>query len=332
VNRSIAAQAEGDRERQALYVTRALALTGKLAAAEPDTREIAAVHAFVLNARGVFLLNDREYDEAVTHLEKCIGLWRRLHKDDPGNLEYAAGLARGLSNLAAVWRVQGYQKRATELAEESLVLRDNLARLHPDVPEFAYELALGYYQAGELALARREPTAAVGWYHRAIDRVGDPGKDGRRRNLLRNAYRSRSLVRQMSKRTEDAADDLERAAGFATGADRAALHAERAIVWANGGQPAKAVAAAEAALAESTATPETRFDAARALAAAAGGETDLDRAARHAKRTVDELARLAADRYFRDPAPRRLLTDSPDFKSLHERDDFKALLARIQPQ
>jgi tetratricopeptide (TPR) repeat protein len=329
VNLSIALQAAGDRRGQELYLARALRYSEGLIAAHPEERAYAYIHAFILNAQGAFCIEGREPARAVPYLEKSVELWRRVLKEDPANLEYSAGLARTLGNLAVAWRLQGYVKRAAEPAEESLKLREGLARNHPDVPEFALELAIGSLEAGQLDLARRDASSAGKWYTRAIETIGDPGKDPRRRSVLRKAYQMRATVHRVFRRTRDAAADLGRAADLATGADRAAFRAEAAVLLATAGEPSPAAEAAEAALKEADGSPESRFDAARALALAAA-KSEGDVASEYAARAVQVLEGLAADRFFHDADRRKALDAEPDFQSLRGRADFDALRARVR--
>jgi tetratricopeptide (TPR) repeat protein len=213
---ALLAHAEKAPDRVSLYLGRARPHVEELTRSHPGSEAYAYLAGLVLNDSGVYCLETDDTPRAVSFLERGLESWRKLVAIAPGDRGYRRELARSLSNLGTAWRFQGHLKRATGLYAEALTIREGLAGDHPEARDLQIDLAWSYVRTGDLHAARGESEPAVRWYTRVIDRLGtgpgEPRRDGRAREALREAYLGRAAAFERMNRAKDAADDRRRAA------------------------------------------------------------------------------------------------------------------------
>jgi tetratricopeptide (TPR) repeat protein len=326
------ARAEGDTRRTELYLGRARQASEELTRPTPTPRLFLYLHGAVLNSLGVYYVETGEAPRGAEVLAEAEKVWRRLTAADPGDIEYAHELGRCLGNLGLAWREQGYLRRAEGYARESLAVRERLARDHPEVPEFTVGLGWGLVGVGKAHLARDEYGPAAEQFTRAIEALERAGGGGPLREPLREAYIGRGDAAARRARYADAADDLGKALRLADDPRAAELHVQRGLILAHAGRPAEAAKEVEAGLGGPPLPRDQLFDAARALAVAARGESDRDRADRFAARAVRLLEDARVAGAFRTDARRAWINTHPDLSALRGRADFEAVCAKVGPR
>ena len=88
--------------------------------------------------------------EALSLLERAVGLWEGLSRAEPSNVDYASELA-GAYNLAAI--LHSNNKRMSEslrALQASIAIRERVAAVHPDDPSAEGDLALSLNNLGAL--------------------------------------------------------------------------------------------------------------------------------------------------------------------------------------
>jgi len=332
-NIAIIALDKKDRPGAKLHLGRARQLLEELF--QEDSRDVVYVAAYVvvLNTLGVVSLDDKETDRAQDLFKEGVNLSRRLLTRVPGHPEYREELARCLGNYGTTLRLQGYLKRAAEPLAESLAIREELVRDHPEIIPYSVELCWSYSQTGRLHDARDDFRTAIDWFTKAVERLtSDPTiltGDAHARDLLGNVYRFRGAARARLNQNRAAADDLESALKFVTTDLRPVLLADIGLLRIAHGDVEKALAAVESALAAPTVPPEVHVNASLVFAQAAKAAPKNDRAEELARRAVGELIAAEKAGFFSDPQHRAVLDNHADLKFLHNRADFQELRARV---
>src|SRR5262249_17600268 len=261
-----------------------------------DSRDAAYVcnYAFVLNLLGKVYLDKNDTDRAAELFEKGVGVSRRLVAASPANPDFREELARCLSNYAATLRIKGYLKRAADPLAESLAIREELARDHPDVSSFVIDLCWSYFQTGRLHQDRNDSAAAAEWFTKAIDRLTKESEilkqEAQARALISDVYFTRGAALEQQKRYREGIDDLAKAVEFPAPERGQSLSVKKALLVLKAGNTAEAIKEVESALAQQQEVlPEVRFDAGLLFARAAKATNSAD----YAGRAVKELAAAA---------------------------------------
>jgi tetratricopeptide (TPR) repeat protein len=206
-----------------------------------------------------------------------------------------------------------------------LALQEKLAADFPAVTEYAVDLGGSYCNFGNLVADSGDPTAALEWHSKAIDRLGPVIPAGpklvRSRAYLRNSHWKRAEDFTKLRRFAEALPDWDKALDLDDGSARDVLRLGRADCLARLGRTGDAVPIVEEMATYKGATVNTLYDCACVFAVASAAPKSAA-ADRHADRAV-KLLRQAADRGYRDVP--HLLAD-PDLEPLRKRADYAALL------
>jgi serine/threonine protein kinase/tetratricopeptide (TPR) repeat protein len=242
------------------------------------------------------------YDRAEPLLKEAQRIYGQLVRDQASALpEHWQSLGRCHAMLGMAYARQGQTEKAEAAEQEAVEIFEKLAKEHPDVLEYAYDVGRCYIELGLTASRAGRPDAAVARLDRAIA-------------------------------------ILESVLGRGLGAARNRLltaRLERAVAQAARGDHAQATAEAEAIASRTELNAGHLYDLACTFSQASAA-TDRD-----GKLSAAERARLKehyADRaivFLRQAIARRrvaqyhLKTD-PDFDPLRAREDFRKLLTELE--
>lgn len=229
-----------------------LAISRQLAAREPTDDDHASAIARTLRRLGSLAADRGELDAAIGHAERAIEIRRTLAAAAPADIRRTNNLASAQLGLADTLARADQTQRAEALAREAAGLLDRARALEPDTPMYRWNSAQACGLIADLAGRRGALDDQRSWRSRQIDHLGAL------------ATRPASTPEELT--------ELARVLLDATPRDLR--------------DPARAVAAASAAVGAESADPAGLALLARACAAAG----DHDRAARVLARAVDQLA------------------------------------------
>jgi serine/threonine protein kinase/tetratricopeptide (TPR) repeat protein len=244
------------------------------------------------------------FDKTEVAVKEAQRVYERLLHDQPdASPEYRQSLARSHAILGMAYRGQAQFEKAEAAQHRALDMFGKLAKEHPDVQDYAYDLGRCYVEFALTAHAAGRNDDALARYDQAIAVL-----DGVLRGGLR-AARSTLLNARIDR----------------TGA-QAAL-----------GDHTQAAATAEAMTAQADLTSGHHYDLACTFAqctTAADRDQKLSAAdrdrlkAHYAEQAMDFLRRAVAEGWQN---PQMLKTD-PDVDPLRGRQDFRKLLAELEPK
>jgi serine/threonine protein kinase len=220
--------------------------------------------------------------------------------------------------------------RGAEVIEE----REHLVADFPGVLEYALNLAGEYCNFGRAISEQGKPAEALAWFARAIETLGavleKDEPSGTARQFLRNSYWSRAVALNHLDRFAAAVNDWDKALEFDDGPADAEIRMLRGHSLLLAGEPAKAVADAEAVAALKVADAATLYDVACIVSlAAVAVKHDASLMERYAARAVELLGKAETAAFFADAEHIELVMKDPDLDCLRGRDDFKKLLAQL---
>jgi serine/threonine protein kinase len=261
---------------------------------------LAEIH---MNLGQVSLLDGR-YDDAETALEEASRLYRELVRSraDAGPEDWES-LARSQTVLGHAYSRNSKFEKAEGAQQQALQVFEKLAREHPDVQAFAYDLGRVYQELGDTADKDGRPAPARARYDKAIETLESAQAKG--------YMKAREVA--MTARIG------------------------RAVTFAAEGNHARAADEAEALARQQKLTPINVYDIACLFSrSAAAAERDLalspaDRTrkkARYADRAMDFLRDAVGGGYGHTLAIR---TDI-DLDPLRARDDFRKLISGLEAQ
>jgi tetratricopeptide (TPR) repeat protein len=247
--------------------------------------------------------------------------------------QYRLELAGSHNNLGNLLVVLGRRTEAEAAYRQALLLQEKLAADLPAVPQYRLELAGSQVNIGNLFRASKQPEQALQWYANAIaalDGVLSQVKiDVTTQNYLRVAHEGRAMALDDLKRHAEAAADWDKAVELSPKSEQAVLRMNRAVSRARAGQLDVAIQEAEELAKNANAL--VLYDAACVFALAAdrtenpAGAPSKEECAQRAV----TLLQQAVAKGFKDAE--HMKTDD-DLKALHQRDDFKKLVAGLEKQ
>jgi serine/threonine protein kinase len=314
-------------EAEAAY-RRAVELLEGLVAEYPEVATHRAFLAMSQRSLAMVLRRQGRRPAAETAIRKAVERFERLAADHPAVDDYRAGLAGCYSNLGTVLADQRKYSEAEAEYRKALAVRDKLVADRPGIASYTLDLMRAYRNLGLLARDQGEPAAALDWFAKEVATLqpvyrADPRNAQVRQNLC-GSHLNRANILLRLNRTVEALVELDRALELDDGLLRTHLRLARAIALARTGEPARALAEADALAAETKLMTGQLYDLACAYSLATGTRgalppADADRAA---ARAVELLRRAFANGY-RDVA--HMLKDS-DLDSLRHRVDYADLL------
>jgi len=283
----------GDHTGAADSYRRAIAIRSKLVSARPDVPDYRDGLAKSYSNLSIVQSETGDRTGAAESLPQAIAICSKLVAAQPNVPEYRHGLAGSFSNLSIVQREMGEPKRAEESSRQAVEVQMKLVDAHPDVPGYLSWLGAALDSLGQALEAQDRLVEAERAFHRAIERQ-------------RIAFEKTPQVMQYRRFLSNHYGHLARTLRAQARADEAAEVARRQrALWQNNAGEFYNVAC-ELAFCVPIARGEARK---RALADEA----------------VTTL-RAAVAAGWNDAA---LTSRDPDLASLHDRDDFRRLLAEM---
>jgi serine/threonine protein kinase len=199
------------------------------------------------------------------------------------------------------------------------------------------QLGGDYCNFGKLLTDQGKPTEALHWFAKAIETLeGVLKKDARAaraRQFLRNSHWNRAGALDHLNRFAEAVKDWDRALELDDGSARIELRVLRAISQLRAGDPARAVAEANALADLKEANGTTVYNMACIVSlASAAVKQDSGLKERYATRAVELLQKAESSGYFKDSKNIELLKKDPDLDPIRSREDFKKLEGRLTPK
>jgi eukaryotic-like serine/threonine-protein kinase len=323
---------ETDRPKQAeAAFQKSVALWRGLTEEEPAVSQFRRHLGITLANLGVLYSRTRRPREAEAALKQALDQWEKLLAEQPYLADYLRHAADAYAHLGTVYTGTGQTAEAEAALQRALALQQQLADGQPGVSLYAALVGRTFYLLGQCQRAANRPEPALAWYARAVAAleklVKATGTHPAARDSLRDTFAGRARALDGWRRHAEAAADWERALALAAGPRRDGFRLERAVSLVRAGDHEKALAEVEDVLQAGPKPGMVLYDAACVYAVAAGGVEEGPLAERYADRAI-ELLRQAAAKGFRDAAHMR---QDNDLDALRGRDDFRALLAELEP-
>jgi tetratricopeptide (TPR) repeat protein len=284
----------------------------------------------------------RDPDEARKHYGRAVEIRTDLIGRHPRNETYRLQLAETLLNLGLIDALAKQPVRAAETYARAESLFLPLLKSHPDDDAIGLSLAGLYVNWGNLLRQTGDLPAAGLKFDRAVElaeaavRREPRYATARRRAVETNG--ARALLMEQTKRFIDAVAGYDRVVENADEPARTNYRIYRVVLLARAGRHASAIAEAHDLARTPGLSNDSRYNLACAcslstdpafadpvLGALAGAITNE----MHAAAAVRHLRQLHEAGYFRKPEHAKHLNEDPDLRFLHNRPDFRRLLADV---
>jgi serine/threonine protein kinase len=277
---------------------------------------------------GNLLQSLRNYDAARAEYEAVLTIGKKLVEQFPAEPEYQGKLARSYNSLGIL--LSDFEDHAAARAayEDGIAILKNLVEQFPAVPAYQVELGGSYCNLGALVSQTGKPAESLELFDMAVQvlkAVHDrEPRDVMAKQFLRNSHQGRALANDLLLRHAEAVMDWDQVVELSAPAEKPDFRAIRAVSQVRAGMVAEAVAAV-AELAQHPNWPAGQWcNFARIYSI---GSTEFpNKQLEHADRAM-ELLRKAVEAGYKNAE--RLKTD-PNFGPLHDREDFKQLVAELE--
>jgi eukaryotic-like serine/threonine-protein kinase len=336
----------GRREEARAEIAQAIDLRERLAAEHPSVAEYRVGLASSATTLGVVLIALGRWEEARAEYAKAIDLHERLAVERPAVPEGRFLLAISRNNLGALLNALGRRDEARAEYTKASELRERLVAEHPFVPAYRVNLAGSRNNLGELLRKLGRWEEAGEEYRKALSLLERLAADfpavpeyaetlavtnGNYGHLMRDSGRLGESLAWFDKSLSGFRSLLakEPQLAFARYCMRE-FGAGKALALARLGQYAEASDLVGTLANDKELSDDALYYTAASLAlCSAGNGSDAGQRGRRAEKAVALLRRAQAGGYFKDPAKPRQLKTSKDFDPLHQRDDFRKLLADL---
>ncbi|HEU4420056.1 MAG TPA: tetratricopeptide repeat protein, partial [Planctomycetota bacterium] len=291
--------------------------------------ELARSHANL----GVFL-NDANPTSAESHFRAAQAIQERLVADFPDVPAHAQDLASTHNGLGNLLLDAGKLDAGEAELLEAVRMREQLARAHPQIVQYAVELGGSCCNLGNGVLVnRQQPAGSLAWYGKAIDSLttvltAQPDL-ATARAFLRNSYEGRYQALRLCGRIDEALLDVDRCLALCDGAPRALLRLARFEVLI-GADNERAMAELDRVAGEPTTPDATLVHGVVVLCQAASADESAPARSTYKKRAMALLEQLLQRGYLQPAANRERLRNEPGFGVLREQDEFWELLERAE--
>jgi hypothetical protein len=334
LNLALICYAEQKPKDMELYLGRARPRAQSLTREHPEEDRYWYLLGLILNDSAAHGIENDDLERAGEFLHRSVEIWRKLRAQEPGSVEYLSELARSLSNQGTALRMQGYYRRALTPLLEAQLIRERVAREHPDIWQAVVGLASTEYEMAEVQREQGDHAPALAGYLQAIKRLEGEGNkrkdDANARRILTDAHIGLANLLGAEEKYVEMADLLKRAIDLAGPSRRAELRMTRALALSHAGRSAEARKEADDVLTDAELDATVLFDAGRLFARTATEEKDADQKEEFAAKAVALLKRAERGGYFHLATRRRHLELHEDFKPLRGRKDFRALRAKVE--
>jgi serine/threonine-protein kinase len=300
----------GDAAAAAAAFQRGLALAEQLAKDYPKVVDYRANVGRMLGAIGLAHQRAGQLAEARAALERCRGVWEQVAAETPAMPENRDELGRALANLGYLESLAGDPAAALPLHQKAVAIREQVVAEAPKNTEFQRGLAYSLTYLGQTYRRLGKRVEADPPLKRALALVEPLLKLRTQVSMVQELHLETRLELGLLRLSEE--KPAEAADHFAQAIRAAAGRSDRSV---------DELARLAAVHAQMSKLPDG------AAAAALVDVPDTPRSAKaHADRAMALLSRAAAQG-FGDVL---LLTRSDAYDPLRDRDDFRALLKRLQ--
>jgi serine/threonine protein kinase/tetratricopeptide (TPR) repeat protein len=283
------------------------------------------------NNLGVLLNDLGRGQEALAVYRRSLTIKEKLVADFPEAPNYYHSLAMSCHNLGVLLKRNGNLVGAERFYRRALEIREKAAKTYPELPQFRVDLGLSQGTWANLLWEKGQVAPALKSYARAITTLEGailPLKDDvLARGYLQNAYFNRARAFDHLHRYAEATADWDRAVELTPSANRSALRMSLAISRVKAGQVGTAIKEAEELAKNADAVTLYNVACVFALAAGRPDESSGPPSREKCAERAVVLLRQAVTRGYKNA---RHMSSDPDLKALHQRDDFKKLLAELQ--
>ena len=282
-------------------------------------------------------------DEALPLYEEAIGLRQRLSREQRDNPDYQDDLARTYEKMGSWLTILSRPKEADDAYRSALEIRESLVEEYSHVLDYRIGLGATLATLGNLCSESDQPEAALEYCRRAIDTLNSQSPLVSRSPIagssLRNARWGCAEALDQLGRHSEAVTEWNLALESASGAGGNLLRLNRAESLARAGDHAAAVADVEDIVEAAGGHADVLYRLASICAIAAACVSEDE--------NVDTRNKQLADRYgasatailhearqaglFKTPLDVQRLKQDPVFDSVRDRDDFRELLMKLQP-
>jgi tetratricopeptide (TPR) repeat protein len=319
-----------DRPEQAeAHYKEALEVFAGVAEKHPEVPDYQRMLAYTYNDRGwLYHQHLGRLVEAEADYLQCLKWRTKLAGLTPARPDDLVNVASVLENLGELYGDTNRPAEAHKAFDQALEQLQAVARAHPDVVDYARELAEGHRLYGVFLRKAGHPSEALAKFGSALTVLGPRGSSGtdpRVVKVLADSLADRALT--LSKdpgRQEDALRDWDRAVEV-DGGKTARYRLGHASTLARQGKHAEAAAEAEEVV-RSHNEKDALAEAGHTLALAAAAASKAGQAAlaeTYASRSV-ALLREAVGKGFHDE---KALQTDPELAGVRGRADFQQLLA-----
>jgi tetratricopeptide (TPR) repeat protein len=255
---------------------------------------------------------------------------RKQAKAKPEDADAQDALADALDKSGLWYRYLRRPPPGLALYQESIKIREDLMRLHPEQKNYAVNLGGTLINSAHLTGDTDRTDDALALYARATALLEPLKKEAGMQEVvarfLRNLYMGRSDLYAKTGRMMEALEDIDRALGYCAEGDKHPLLMHRVDLLARHGDPKRAIAEAESLISHAGTSATDLYNLACAVAlASAAIKDDGKLQEQYAARSV-AILRLAAGKGYKDIE--HLKTDD-DLNSLRQRADYQKLLEEM---
>jgi serine/threonine-protein kinase len=272
-----------------------------------------------LEAMGKFTEAEAAYLEAAEVLEK-------LQTEAPGVVEHRFYLGKTRRLLGGCLTHLGRFDEAKAQLHKALPLLEKACADAPRQTAWPGELGAAYTDFGRLCRDRGDSTASLTWFAKAVEKLTDClAKNaglGDVRTFLKDAHAEHAETLDRLGRHAEALPNWDRAIELAGPEQQGVFRCYRLL---SEGKPDAALGAALALAGKEDLPADALHQLARVCARASSGD-DAARKERGAAGALDLLRRWSARGY--DPV--ESMKHDPAFASVRSREDFRALLAKLE--
>ena len=338
-------------EESVTWHEKALALRAEMARRQPDDLTHTASLAQSHHNLAARLQHEGRGGPIEAHYEQTIALAKKVLAQRPELIQTREILAQSYCNLGLIYhhtdranpQFAERRRQADDYFRQAESLLGPLLTEYPGHLEYHHTLAAVRLNWGNLLLDTEGLDPALKVYGRGIELIEEvlrkePSFSVARENAL-NLHGARAQAYESRSRFAEAVKDWDRVIELAEGPRRPTFRLRRAVALIRGGDHARAAAEAESLVAEPECTPDVRYNAACVFALAhsaaladdgLSATAQVKQAEGYARRAIAVLEKLKSDGYFRQDGSLNDLRTDPDFNSLRQRDDFRALIRTVE--
>jgi tetratricopeptide (TPR) repeat protein len=159
---------DGKRAEAIANYQKALAIQGKLAAAEPRNANRQSALAYVYGGLADALQADGKQAEAITDYQRAVAIREKLAAAEPDNTRRQSALAYIHEKFARALSTDGKYAEAVSNYRSALTLRENLATAQPDDADEQMYVATVHRKFAGALLADGKPAEAHTHYQKAL--------------------------------------------------------------------------------------------------------------------------------------------------------------------